>query len=107
MPEKSPHESRYLVLGNAQHNEAIISMAEARQIESRIAGKERYSSLLEEKDNYFIVFESLAAYVNSDLSDRYSRRLKQQTLPFENILIQNDQPRMRSGTHSAPVYCVE
>ena len=105
--EKAANESGDFILPDVHHNQAIAPMAELGQIETCIAGEECDISPLAQKHDDLVVLDPLAADVDSNLPCRYPGGFQQESLAFENILVQNDQAWARSSTYSGAVYWAE
>jgi hypothetical protein len=106
MTQEPVDERRYFTLRNAHHDQAVAWMAETRHIESGISGEERDSSLRAKKNDNLLVLQSLVPKIYSDLPSVCSRRLQQQALPFENILIEAASEIASEGTsprHSSTI----
>jgi hypothetical protein len=90
MTQEPADERRYFTLRNAHHDQAVAWMAETRA----------------KKNDNLLVLQSLVPKIYSDLPSVCSRRLQQQALPFENILIEAASEIASEGTsprHSSTI----
>jgi len=87
MTEKAANERGGFTLSDAHHNNAIASMAQARQIETCIAGKECDVPAAAQEDDDLVVLHPFAADIDSNLPRCYARGFQQQPLAVENVLI--------------------
>ncbi len=91
MAEKASNKRGNFVLSHARHNQAIASMPEIGLIETCVAGEKRGIALLAQENDNLLVLQALAAKVDADLPCGPPRCLKQQALPVEDVLVEDDQ----------------
>jgi hypothetical protein len=82
-------------------------MAEVRVIEVSVAREKCGIALPTQQNENFLVLQTFAPKVETDLPRRHPPRLQQQALSFEDVLVEDNQARTRSSTYSGAVYWSE
>jgi len=82
-------------------------MAQGWLIEIRVACEKRGTALSTQQNQNLLIFQALAAEVETNLSRGHPPCLEQQSLPIKDVLVENNQACARSSTYSGAVYSAE
>jgi hypothetical protein len=89
--EEATNEHGGFILANIHHCQAIASMPEFWQIEVCIARVECCIPQTAQENDSLVILHPLAAEIDSNLPRRYAIGFQQESLAFENVLVQNNQ----------------
>jgi hypothetical protein len=105
--QEAPDERSNFILSDTCHNDTVAGVPQTRVKKVAVPREKGSITLSSQQNDNLLVFQTLSAKVETDLSCRQSPRLEQQALSIQDILIENNQACARSSTYSGAVYCSE
>ncbi len=90
MAQEPPDERSDFILSNTCHNDTVAGVPQTRLKKVAVPREKGSITLSSQQNGNLLVFETLSAKVETDLSCRQSPRLEQQALSIQDILIKNN-----------------
>jgi len=107
MSQQAAHENRDLVLSHIQMDQTVFRVTQGTPIEVGVEGEKRDALELKKKRNDLFVFQSLAANIESDLTNRSPPTQEQLALALKDVFIQDVHTVARLRTYSGAAYSCE
>jgi hypothetical protein len=85
VPQKTANESRYFLLCDSCHRDAVSGVPQVWHIKACVPREERRIATLAQQDDNLFVLQAFAAKVEADLPDGQPPCVEQQTLSFKNV----------------------
>jgi len=107
MAQEAPNEGGHLVLPNGGDDNRVIMVPQFGRVKAQVAGEQSRAPEPSKQDNNLFVGEAFSPRVNTDLPDSDVPALQKQALPFEDVLVQENQACTGWSTYSRATYWLE